>query len=41
MITEDEECFDDENSILKFENGDTQFSIKDTKPTTPGKNGYW
>jgi len=41
MIMEDEACFDSDDSLLSFANGDTEFSVTNFFPSSPNKSGYW
>jgi len=40
-LTEDSDCFSTDDSLLELENGETQYSITDFKPTKPGESGWW
>ena len=39
--TEDSNCFSSSDSLLELDNGNTQFTITDYKPTKPGESGWW
>lgn len=40
-VSEDEACFDDDNSVLEFADGSTKYSVTDFKPESADKSGYW
>ena len=41
MATEDEACFDSDESIVTFADGSKQYYITNYFPSSPNKSGYW
>merc|ERR1712180_156060 len=41
MVTEDEKCFDSDESIVPFADGSIQYPITDYFPSSTNKSGYW